>query len=221
MESVAEFIYPTALSLCLGDVALANPRRSVKRCWMSLSACGAQVLVIGSAAGATRVRAEDELEFLDYVEGSMRRHFRVAVLLTGNQHDADDLVQHALIQLYPRWRRLVASGSPDAYVRKTMTNKLIDVRRSAYMRHEERRADVPDEASDADLLSQLVDDRAQISAALSQLSPFRRAVIVLRWYEELSVDEAAETLGCSTSKIKRSTSEALLQMRQLLRTEDA
>ena len=162
------------------------------------------------------MRSDADAAFREYVDATKMRHFRVAALLCGNEHDAEDLVQHALIQLYARWQGVVKRGSPDAYVRKTITNKLIDLRRSAYHRHEERTAEVPDAPADHELIDQLVADRQQLSDALAQLSVFHRAVLVMRWYEQLTVEETADVLGCSTSRVKRGSSAALLQMRNLL-----
>ena len=168
------------------------------------------------ASGDVAMHRDAEIAFREYVDATKMRHFRVAVLLCGNEHDAEDLVQHAYIQLYLRWQAVVKRGSPDAYVRKTITNKLIDLRRSAYHRHEERTAEVPDAPANHELIEQLVADRQQLSDALAQLPTFHRAVLVLRWYEQLTVEETADALDCSTSRVKRGASAALLQMRDLL-----
>lgn len=167
--------------------------------------------------GESVVRRTDEAAFREYVEGTRLRHYRLALLLCGNEHDAEDLVQHALIQLYTRWQRVCRRGNPDAYIRKIISNKLVDMHRSAYQRHEERTPDVPDGLAERELIDQLVVDRAHLRDALAQLPPFGRTVLILRWYEELSVEETAEVLECSPSKVKRSTSAALLAMRDLLR----
>src|SRR3712207_2768952 len=123
-----------------------------------------------------------ELAFREYVDATMRRHYRVAWSLCGNHHDAEDLVQHALVQLYKHWPRVDHEGSPDGYVRTSLAHRFIDTRRSAFARHELRLGELPeDEDSESALLADRVVDSEVLRQLLLQLPPVERSALVLRY----------------------------------------
>ncbi|MER6794761.1 SigE family RNA polymerase sigma factor [Amycolatopsis mediterranei] len=120
-----------------------------------------------------------------------------AFLLCGDWHQAEDLTQAALLKIYLAWPRLSRHDALDAYARKVVLRTfLAEHRRSRWKR--ERLTDTPPElpaepASDQDML---------VRQALAVLAPKQRAVLVLRYFEDLSVEETAQALGCSTGTVK-------------------
>ncbi|MEO3780661.1 SigE family RNA polymerase sigma factor [Micromonospora sp. B11E3] len=124
---------------------------------------------------------------------------RTAYLLTGDHQLAEDLLQSALARTYRHWRR-IRGGDPEAYVRRAMYHQQVSWwrRRLPVERLESQPAERPgDDHSDATAL------RLSLTAALRQLTPRQRAVIVLRFYEDLTEAQVAEVLGCSVGTVKR------------------
>jgi RNA polymerase sigma-70 factor (sigma-E family) len=149
--------------------------------------------------------------FREFVRARGPALSRTAFLLTGDHQLAEDLVQTALTRTVPHWRRVVAGGDPEAYVRQVMVNE-----RTAWWRR--RRYDtvaavreLPSPVDEADRTT----ERVALLAALARLSPRQRAVIVLRFYEDLSVEQTAQALGCSPGTVKSTTSDALARLRTL------
>lgn len=135
---------------------------------------------------------------------ALKRH---AFLLCGNEAQADDLVQEALVRAFTRPLRAPRSGAAEAYVRVIMVNLFIDGarRRSRWSRVApllERAGVTPDPAD-------RVSDRHAMLAALRSLSPRQRACVVLRYYEDLPVAEVAAVLGVAEGTVKRYLSEAM------------
>jgi RNA polymerase sigma-70 factor (sigma-E family) len=155
-------------------------------------------------------------EFAEYVQYRLPALLRFGYALTGNQHDASDLVQEALERVGVRWKSIVRdSGSPDAYVRRAMVN----ARTSRWRRHrtETLVADVPDTTAQ---VRDRFDDEP-LWQALRELPSRQRAVIVLRYYEDLSEAEIAATLGISTGTVKSQASRAMATLRQRLSNDDS
>ena len=135
---------------------------------------------------------------------------RTAVLVTGDHHRAEDLVQEALTQVALRWRRL-ADGHPDAYARQVIVRRNI----SWWRKHRrEVVADVPEHGLTTSGSEVASDRRRALDEALARLTPRQRAVIVLRYYEDLPERETAETLGVSTGTVKSQTHLALRRLRE-------
>ncbi len=150
-----------------------------------------------------------ELAFADFVRDRAPALYRYGYVLTGNAHDADDLVQDALIRLRGAWTRVNRQDDPTGYVRTTMARLHI----SAWRRRKREwlTSSVPDRP---------VDDApfedgpgSAIWELLATLPPRQRAVIVLRYYERLTDDEIAETLGISRGTIRSQASRALSKLR--------
>jgi len=155
--------------------------------------------------------ASDEASYRDYVAHRLDALRRTAYLLCGDWHTADDLVSTTLVKLLRHWRRVSAMDQPDAYVRRILLRAWLDERRRPW-RREHVTPVVPERAAST------VDstDRLAILALLAELPPRRRAVLVLRYFCDLSVEESAEALGCSTGTVKSQTARALDTLRARL-----
>jgi RNA polymerase sigma-70 factor (sigma-E family) len=138
---------------------------------------------------------------------------RTAYLLTGDHAAAEELVQSALVKTATHWRRVTSAGNPEAYVRRVMANERIGWWRR-FGRREVPVADVP-EGLGVDQ-SEASAGRIDLATALAQLPARQRAVIVLRFYEDMSEADAAATLGCSVGTVKSQTSAALAKLRRLI-----
>ncbi|WP_234359541.1 MULTISPECIES: SigE family RNA polymerase sigma factor [unclassified Plantactinospora] len=157
---------------------------------------------------------EDEVGFREFVEARLVRLSRVAYLLTGRHHDAEDLLQAALVKVAARWRRVAATGDPEAYVRRVMYNERILSWRRWRRQVVQPAEGVPEIGPAGDAADGVV-SRLLLERALARLTWRQRAVLVLRFFEDLSVAETAAVLGCSTGTVKSQTSHALGRLRTL------
>jgi RNA polymerase sigma-70 factor (sigma-E family) len=145
----------------------------------------------------------------DFVEVRYAELLRTAYLLTGSPHAAEDLVQTCLLRAIGRWDRI---ADPLAYLRRAMINERVG--RWRRLRRELLRADPPDLAvPDATVP---VAERAAVLAALRGLPTRMRAVLVLRYWEDLSEAETADLLGCSVGTVKSQASRGLAKLRTVL-----
>jgi RNA polymerase sigma-70 factor (sigma-E family) len=154
-------------------------------------------------------RTED---FAEFVREALPGLLRYGHLLTGNPHDAADLVQTALEKVGARWSSVVRkSGDPVAYTRKAMANS--HVSRWRRVRRESLVAELPEvgAATDRDRF-----EDEPLWEALRDLPPRQRAVIVLRYYEEQSEMEIANVLGISRGTVKSQASKAMATLRARL-----
>ena len=153
---------------------------------------------------------DPEESFRAYVSGRITALSRVAFLLTGDRHHAEDLVQVTLVRLARHWERVAGAGDPDRYVRRTMYSQHVSLWRRRWrgvdLRAEPPETAVPDTA--ADVVRALV-----VRQALARLAPRQRAVLVLRYFEDLTEAETAEVLGCSVSTVKSQSRDALARLR--------
>jgi len=154
------------------------------------------------------VRTEGRESFEAWARARQQDLLRAAYWLTGDLQRAEDLLQHALMSAALRWDRL-ESGNPDAWVRTVMYRKNISWWRRA--RREVLTPAVPDAAS-RDSNSE---ERGTVERALGLLTVRQRAVIWLRYVEDLDVATTAETLGVSAGTVKKQTSLALARLRRL------
>jgi RNA polymerase sigma-70 factor (sigma-E family) len=155
----------------------------------------------------------DRSEFTDFVAARWPAMLRTAYLLTGDRGHAEDLVQTALSKCFVAWPRLRASKAADAYVRKAMLNTYLSWRRKRSW-HEVPRDDSPERAG-ADSTEDVA-QRSVVMAALATLPPRQRATVVLRFYEDLGVEQVARQMGCTSGSVKRQTSIALSKLRTAL-----
>ena len=133
---------------------------------------------------------------------------RMAFLMCGDWSRAEDLVQAALLRMYGKWHRIDLAGV-DAYARRVITRLAIDESRRAYRRSEVTSSELPDGPADGFEPAAGLDVRA----ALQQLSPAHRAVLVLRFYLDLSIADTAAALGVSQGTVKSQTSRGLTALR--------
>jgi RNA polymerase sigma-70 factor (sigma-E family) len=156
------------------------------------------------------VKPEQEQAFNAFVSTRSRHLLQTAYLLTGDRHRAEDLLQTALTRAYLRWDRIV-SEDPEGYVRRTLANAHIDWWRRKPWR-EEPAAELPDVAAPDQQAA--YDVRNAVLGALAGLSRRQRAVVVLRYYEDLSEAEIAAVLGCSPGTVKSAASRAMNKLRE-------
>ncbi len=150
-------------------------------------------------------------DFSEFAASRLGRLSRIAFLLTGDHHGAEDLVQSTLEKVAEHWKRVSRMGSPDAYARRILYNEHVSVWRRTRL---ETSTDTPPEPAAGDEAEAVV-RRLMLRRALAKLTPRQRAVLVLRFYEDLSVTDAAHALGCSEGTVKSQTSLALTRLRQL------
>jgi len=156
----------------------------------------------------------DVESYREYVAARLDPLRRTAYLLCGDWHTADDLVSTALVKLLRHWRRVSGMDNPDAYVRRTLLRAWLDERRRPW-RREHAWEFVPDRVAQGSGTDG-VDDRLTILALLADLPPKRRAVLVLRYFCDLSVEETARELGCAEGTVKSQTARAIEALRARL-----
>ena len=149
--------------------------------------------------------------FTEFVSVRSATLLRSAWLLTGDPGRAEDLLQTVLAVVWPRWTRVVEGGNPEAYVRQALYTTYLSWRRRRW-RFETPTADLPEPAHDRDP-SRGSADRDALRRALARLSPQQRAIVVLRYVEDLSVSETAHVLGCSEGTVKVQAGRALANLR--------
>jgi RNA polymerase sigma-70 factor (sigma-E family) len=158
-----------------------------------------------------RIRAS----FDDFVANNADGLLRTAFLITADQQDAEDLVQECLLKISRRWIRIAAMDQPLAYARRVLVNLAVRGSEPRSRRQAELDVDFPDAgAYSADI--ELVATRAELRAALRQLTPRQRAVLVLRYFNDLPEAEVAQILGCTTGTVKSTASRSLAQLRELI-----
>jgi len=148
-------------------------------------------------------------DFEAFVVARYAALLRTAYLLTGDHHDAEDLLQQSLVKAVGAWKRI--NGDPEPYVRTILVRQ--NVSRWRRRRWRELTTDAPPEGQVAD---EGADDRVALHGALGVLAPRQRAVIVLRYYEDLSEAQTAEALGIAVGTVKSQTRDALRRLRDEL-----
>ena len=151
--------------------------------------------------------------FEEFVGGSSARLFTMALLLTGQQRpDAEDLLQGVLERAYGRWRRICRNGDPEPYVRQMLVHASVDRWRRRRRRREEPLAATAANPAAGDQASEIA-DRDLLLRALGALPAGQRAVLVLRYFCDLTEAQTAATLGCSVGSVKKQAARALASMR--------
>jgi RNA polymerase sigma-70 factor (sigma-E family) len=151
-----------------------------------------------------------DVEFASLFSARVRAVRRTAYLMCGDWHRAEDLAQTAFAKLYAAWPRLRDPAAADAYLRQTLTSTYLDDSRRFW--HRERATlTLPERGMSYD-----GDDRLVLLAALEQLPPRQRACLVLRFFDDLSVEETAATLSCSPGTVKSNTSRGIDALRRIL-----
>jgi RNA polymerase sigma-70 factor (sigma-E family) len=156
------------------------------------------------------VKRSEEAAYREYVTSRMDVLRRIAYLLCRDWHTADDLVSITIGKLYGVWARVASTPGLDAYARKILLRVWLDEKRRPWRRREELTERLPELES---VVEFRVADREQLLELLDGLPPKRRAALVLRFYCDLSVEETAEILGCTTGTVKSQTARGLDTLR--------
>jgi RNA polymerase sigma-70 factor (sigma-E family) len=155
-----------------------------------------------------------DADFAAFVRRRGDHHLRTALLLTGDWHAAEDLVQASLVKLYRAWRRLDTSADPDAYLRRILVNTHRSWWRTLW-RREVPVTGVPDrpgpvDGDDVRAVAQVV------RQALAALPARQRTALVLRYFEDLPEAQVAELMGCGVGSVKTHVHRGVQTMRRLL-----
>jgi RNA polymerase sigma-70 factor (sigma-E family) len=161
----------------------------------------------------------DEEEFAEYAAGALARLRRIAYLLCHDWHRAEDLTQTALTRLYVNWRRAAAADNLDAYVGAILMNAYLSEQRTSWWKRTHVDPDAGELLAAADSERAPVEDLLDLRSALYTLAPGRRAIVVLRYYCDHSIEQTAQILGCSIGTVKSQTSRALGQLRVVLESD--
>jgi RNA polymerase sigma-70 factor (sigma-E family) len=151
------------------------------------------------------------LEYDDVYAALWPRLLRTAYAVSGDLGVAEDAVQTAFAKAYRSWRRVSRLESPEAYVRRMVVNEVLNDRRRARRRHEITSDAPPERAVLGGHDDALGDD--SLWRAVTSLPPRQRAVLVLRYYEDLSEQQIADALGCRPGTVKSQASAALATLR--------
>ena len=154
------------------------------------------------------MRGRDQ-EFADFFSARFDGARRIAYAMCGSWSDAEEIAQNAFVRVYARWTK-VRIETVDAYLRTVLTRVFLDSRRRGRAR-EHTVADLPDRPVQPDQSSH---ERMAMQAALMAVPPGQRAVLVLRFVADLSVEQVAGTLGCSTGTVKSQTARGLATLRE-------
>ena len=148
--------------------------------------------------------------FEAYVRARNAALSRIAYLLTGDHHLAEDLVQQTLLRVAAAWPRINRKGDPDPYVRRALYHQHI-----SWWRHRRGAVELPGPPPErpADDHSEAVAATVAMQRALAKLAPRQRAVLVLRYFEDLTEAETAEILGIAVGTVKSQARDALARMR--------
>jgi RNA polymerase sigma-70 factor (sigma-E family) len=156
--------------------------------------------------------SQHDEDYIEFVSARLPALKRLAYLLCGDDHRADDLVQESVTKLYVRWESARKADNLDRYLRAIVVRTHIDETRRPWSRVRLFGA-LPDQRRSDEVKP---DDRPLVRAALAQLPAGQRAVLVLRFLCDLSVTEVGELLDCSAGTVKSQTSHGLTKLRRLL-----
>ncbi|MGW2279714.1 SigE family RNA polymerase sigma factor [Streptomyces sp. NPDC001770] len=154
------------------------------------------------------MRTDEDAALHAFVEGRRTALFRSAYLLCGDRHEAEDLVQTALVKVLVGGRRHGRLDNVEAYARRTLVNTFIASRRR-FWRREQPFGELPDRAAG----QEDSDTGLQVRAALARLTAKQRAVLVLRYWEDLSVEATADLLGMRQNTVKSHAARGLAALR--------
>ncbi|MFJ3309520.1 SigE family RNA polymerase sigma factor [Streptomyces sp. NPDC086549] len=152
-------------------------------------------------------------DFDEFVATRGDRLYRSAWLLTGDAHAAEDLLQTVFARVWPKWPR-IARDNPEAYVRRALVNTHASWWRRRW-RGETPTQDLPELTLARDVFAD-VDLEQSLAGAVRRLPPRQRAVVVLRYFEDLIVEETAQVLNCRPGAVKSQAAKALRVLRHYL-----
>ena len=157
------------------------------------------------------MRPPSDEDFTEFVHAAWPGLYRTAYLMLGDHQLAEDLTQTALAKTYASWPRVRDPSSAAAYTRVVLAHTAASWFRRRSWRNERPTESVPETPTHADH-----SNRPALIDALRELAPRQRAVVVLRYYDDLSVRDTAHVLGCSEGTVKSQTSAALSRLREVL-----
>ena len=157
------------------------------------------------------MKPPEEREFREFATARMEHLRALAYLTCGDWHLAEDAVSTALTRMYLRWSRI---DNPDSYARTVVIHAAIDEKRRPWRRERASGDSLPDVAGPDQMARS--DERGYLLNALKRLSRGQRAVVVLRFYEGLSIEQVAQILGRSTGTVKSQASRGLATLRAVL-----
>lgn len=160
------------------------------------------------------------MTYEDFVNARLSALARYAVILTGDRHTAEDLVQETMVRAQLRWKKISRTDVPERYVKRMMANLYVDWRRAPWWKRVLLRGE-PDEAVPVSVdIAEGAADRNMIWTALAGLPRQQRAALVLRYYEDLPDAEIAEALGCTVGTVRAHVSRALSTLRTRAGSQD-
>ena len=161
------------------------------------------------------MKPHEDVGFTDYMSARIPSLRRLALLLCQDWHRADDLLQVAMTKTFVHWAKAAAAENTDAYVRAILVREFVQERRSGWA----RRVSLTDRPIEAAAASADYDGALDLRAAVAALPPRQRAVLVLRYYCDLNVDQSAHALGCTPGTVKSQTAKALASLRRVVGAE--
>lgn len=158
------------------------------------------------------MRSGKEPEYVEYVAFRLAALHRTAYLLCGDAFQADDIVQATLTALYVSWKRAAAADNIDAYVHRMLVRRYLDERRRRWSR-----VLLGNHLPEGPVATgRGFEERDELMTALRALPQGQRAVVVLRFFNDLTIEATAEVLGCSTGNVKSQCARGLHALRKML-----
>ena len=174
------------------------------------------------AASPFGTRPPANPDFGEYVASRRTALLRAAYAMTGDQHQAEDLLQTALVKTMVAWPRIREPHAADAYVRRVMSNQTVSWSRQRWRSQEQPTDRLPEPrrapAAEVNPLDSALssDQRAQLWNIVQTLPAKQRAAVVLRYYEDMGEADVARVLGCSVGTVKSNASRGIAALRERL-----
>jgi RNA polymerase sigma-70 factor (sigma-E family) len=169
----------------------------------------------GSRRETSPMTGDQDAGFADYMSARRSSLLRLAIVLCQDPHRADDLLQAAMTRTYVYWHRAARANDTDAYVRAILVREFIRERQSGWA----RRVRLTDQPVELPAAAADTEGALDLRRAVAALPPRQRAVLVLRYYCDLNIEQSAEALGCSPGTIKSQTARALGSLRRSIGPE--
>jgi RNA polymerase sigma-70 factor (sigma-E family) len=167
------------------------------------------------------MRPDDEDRFREFATRHAAPLRRCAYLFCGDWHLAEDLMQTTLVKIYRSWHRVAARDAMGAYARTVLLRTWLDEKRRPWRRSEVGHAEVPersDSSPEPDEEAVASWQRNQVHGALLKVPPRQRAVLVLRYFDDLSVAQTAAVMGCTEGTVKSQAARGLAHLRTAMNT---
>jgi RNA polymerase sigma-70 factor (sigma-E family) len=162
------------------------------------------------------MRQAEEQRFREFALAHAGVLRRTAYLFCGDWHLAEDLMQTTLVKIYQAWHRVARQDQASSYARTVLLRTWLDEKRRPWRRAEQRDGELPevaDSGADPDAASARLWARELVHAALLEVPPRQRAVLVLRYFDDLPVSEVAAVMRCTEGTVKSQTARGLAALR--------